>query len=232
MPSIDRSLIATLPPFVGIAPDRLDEILKEAQSQRYPKGATVFEQEAEARSFLLLLHGHVRISKLTPQGQQVVVRFIGPGEICGLAVAIGRTTYPATATAILDSVALVWPSAAWPRLIEKNPSLAVNALQMVGHRLQDAHARVVEMSTEQVERRVARALLRLAAQAGRKVEEGIQIDFPISRQDVAAMTGTTLHTASRILSAWEAQGWVEGGRQRIAIRDPHRLLMLAEGGSK
>jgi hypothetical protein len=43
------------------------------------------------------------------------------------------------------------------------------------------------------------------------------------------MTGTTLHTVSRILSAWEQQGLVEGGRQRIVLRDPHKLHMLAEG---
>jgi CRP-like cAMP-binding protein len=85
------------------------------------------------------------------------------------------------------------------------------------------------MSTEQVERRVAHALLRLAKQGGRKVATGVQIDFPISRQDVAEMTGTTLHTVSRVLSAWEDRGLVEGGRQRITIRDPHKLFVLAEG---
>ena len=163
-------------------------------------------------------------------GSRLSCRFVAPGEIFGVAKAIGRTTYPATATAVVDSVALVWPSAAWPRLVEKNPALATNALQTVGSRLQEAHTRVVEMSTEQVERRVAHALLRLAKQAGRKVEEGVRIDFPISRQDVAEMTGTTLHTVSRILSAWEAQGWVEGGRQKIVIREAHKLFVLAEGG--
>jgi CRP-like cAMP-binding protein len=85
------------------------------------------------------------------------------------------------------------------------------------------------MSSEQVEQRVAHALLRLAQQAGRKVESGVEIDFPISRQDVAEMTGATLHTVSRILSAWEQQGLIEGGRQRIVLRDPHRLFALAEG---
>ena len=144
-------------------------------------------------------------------------------------MALGRTTYPATAVAVVDSIALVWPSAAWPRLIAKHPALAVNTLQTVGSRLQEAHTRVVEMSTEQVEQRVAHALLRLAQQGGRKVESGVKIDFPISRQDVAEMTGTTLHTVSRILSAWEDRGLVEGGRQRIVIRDPHKLFLLAEG---
>ena len=230
MTNLDRSLITDLPMFAGIGGDRLDEILNEAQSLRYAKGTNVFEQDAPATSFFILLDGHLRVAKLTPAGQQVVVRFVAPGEIFGVAKAIGRTTYPATATAVVDSVALVWPSAAWPRLIEKNPALATNALQTVGSRLQEAHTRVVEMSTEQVERRVAHALLRLAKQAGRKVEEGVRIDFPISRQDVAEMTGTTLHTVSRILSAWEAQGWVEGGRQKIVIREAHKLFVLAEGG--
>jgi CRP-like cAMP-binding protein len=84
------------------------------------------------------------------------------------------------------------------------------------------------MSTEQVEKRIAHALLRLVKQAGRKVEHGVEIDFPISRQDIAQMTGTTLHTVSRTLSAWENKGLVESGRQRIVIREPHRLFRLAE----
>jgi CRP-like cAMP-binding protein len=88
---------------------------------------------------------------------------------------------------------------------------------------------VIELSNEQVEQRVAHVLLRLAKQAGRKVESGIEIDFPISRQDIAEMTGTTLHTVSRILSAWEQRGLVSGGRQRIVLQDPHRLFCLAEG---
>ncbi len=228
MPNLDKSLVADLPMFAGMGPDDLNDILREAQSIRYQKGTSVFQQDEEAHSFFILLHGHLRVMKVTPDGQQVVVRYVTPGEIFGIAMAMGRGTYPATALAVVDSLALVWPSAAWPRLVAKHPSLAVNTIQTVGSRLQDAHTRVVEMSTEQVERRVAHALLRLAKQAGRKGEDGIQIEFPISRQDVAEMTGTTLHTVSRILSAWEDQGLVESGRQRISIRDPHKLFTLAE----
>ncbi|HEX5007786.1 MAG TPA: Crp/Fnr family transcriptional regulator, partial [Hyphomonadaceae bacterium] len=161
-------------------------------------------------------------------GKQIVVRYVSAGEVFGVAQAIGLKHYPATAVAAVDSVSLAWPSAAWPRLVAQHPSLATNTLQTVGSRLQEAHTRVIEMTTEEVERRVAHALLRLAKQAGRKVDAGVEIDFPISRQDVAEMTGTTLHTVSRILSAWEQQGLVESGRQRIILRDPHRLFGLAE----
>ena len=184
----------------------------------------MFEQGEEAHSFFVLLHGHVRASKTTPAGQQVVVRYVAPGEMFGVAMAIGLTKYPATATAVDDSVVLVWPSAAWPRLVAQYPALSANTLQTVGSRLQETHTRVIEMSTQQVERRVAHALLRLAKQAGRKVDQGVEIDFPISRQDIAEMTGTTLHTVSRTLSAWEQQGLIESGRQRIVLRDPHKLF--------
>ena len=227
MASIDRSLVAGMPLFAGVAPADLDALLAEARSARYPKNAAVFSQGEEAHSFFLLLHGHVRAAKTTPAGQQVVVRYITPGETFGVAVAIGLSHYPATATAVDESVALTWPSPAWPRLVERHPGLAANTLQAVGARLQESHNRVIEMATEQVERRVAHALLRLVQQAGRKVEAGIEIDFPISHQDIAEMTGTTLHTVSRILSAWESDGLVEGGRQRIVLRDPHRLFQLA-----
>ncbi len=231
MPNLDKSLVAGLPIFAGVETNALADIVREAQSLRYPKGSSVFQQDEEASSFFILLHGHLRVMKITPDGQQVVVRFVTPGEIFGIAMAMGRTTYPATAISVVDSVALAWPSAAWPRLVARHPSLAVNMMQTVGGRLQDAHTRVIEMSTEQVERRVAHALLRLAQQAGRKGEDGILIDFPISRQDVAEMTGTTLHTVSRLLSAWEDQGLVDSGRQRISIRNPHKLFLLAEAPS-
>ena len=228
MANVDRAQVADLPVFAGLGPADLGEVLREARVLRFEKGATVFAQDEEAHSFFVLLHGHLQAAKVTPAGHQIVVRYVSPGEFFGIAQAIGRNTYPATATAVAESIALAWPSAAWSRLSVKFPSLAGNALQTVGTRLQEAHSRVIEMSTEQVEQRVARALLRLANQAGKKVESGVQIAFPITRQDIAEMTGTTLHTVSRILSSWEDQGLVEGGRQRIVIRDPHKLVVLAE----
>ncbi|HZQ12302.1 MAG TPA: Crp/Fnr family transcriptional regulator [Pseudolabrys sp.] len=229
MAAVDRSLAAGLPLFAGLSPTELDDILREAHAVHHAKNSVVFEEGAEAESFFVLLHGHVRATKTTSDGQQVVVRYVAPGEIFGVAMAIGLPRYPATATAVDDSVVLVWPASIWPRLVEKYPVLATNTLQTLGSRLQDSHTRVVEMSTEQAESRVAHALLRLIRQAGRKVESGVEVDFPISRQDIAEMTGTTLHTVSRILSGWEQRGLIDGGRQRIVVREPEKLQALAEG---
>jgi CRP-like cAMP-binding protein len=231
MANVDPSLVANVPLFRDLSREEVKTVLGEARSARFAKHSHIFDEGAVAHSFFLLLHGHVRAIKTTPDGEQVVVRYVSPGEVFGVARAIGMNRYPATSIAAVDSVALMWPSAAWTRLASKYPSLAAATLQTVGARLQEAHARVIEMSTEEVQRRIARALLRLANQAGRTVTQGIEIDFPISRQDIAEMTGTTLHTVSRILSGWEQQGLVESGRQRVVLRDAHRLTEIAEAAS-
>ena len=116
MSTVDPSLVAHLSLFAGLGSEHLAEVLREARSSRHAKGSEIFAQGADAQSFFLLLHGHVRASKTTPSGEQIVVRYVVPGETFGLAMAMGLPRYPATATAVEDSVVLAWPTTAWPRL--------------------------------------------------------------------------------------------------------------------
>jgi CRP-like cAMP-binding protein len=111
-----------------------------------------------------------------------------------------------------------------------HPVFAVNVMQIMGDRLQEAHTRLKELSTEEVEHRVAHAVLRLVTQSGRKTDEGVLVDFPITQQDLAEASGTTLHSVSRILSVWETAGLVTVGRRKIVVRDVQGLSELAERG--
>jgi CRP-like cAMP-binding protein len=104
----------------------------------------------------------------------------------------------------------------------------MNAVQFVAERLHDLQRRHRQAMTERVERRVARAVMRLARDAGRAVDGGVEIDFRISRQDIAEMTGTTLYTVSRLLSTWQEQGLLRSGRQRVTVTNPGALAALAD----
>ena len=150
----------------------------------------------------------MKLTQLTPEGHQVVLRIIGAGDAFGGAGAFGDETYPVGAEAVEPAAALVWTSGTMRQLLETEPRVALNAVQFVASRLHDLQRRHRQLMTERVERRVARALLRLVQEAGRRVDAGIEIDFPLSRQDIAEMTGTTLYTVSRLLSAWEERGIV------------------------
>ena len=228
MAQLDRSLIAGTPTFAGMAPEALDDVLAEAAPLRLPKGETAFRQGDPAEKFFLLLHGRLRVTRLNPQGQQMVVRFNAPGDMFGVAMAIQVETYPGTATAAVDSLALAWPNGVWNDLVARHPGLAVKTMQSLGARLQDSQKRLLDLSTQQVEQRIAGAVLQLARQAGRQTDDGLLIDFPLSRQDIAEMIGATLHTVSRTLCAWEEMGLVECGRQRVVVLDMPGLQLLAK----
>lgn len=229
---LDRSLISGLPAFAGLDGRDLDGILSRARSSRFAKDSEVFGQDEEAGSFFLLLSGHIRVVRTSPEGHQVIARYITEGELFGIAIAMGRTTYPASAVAAVDCVVLAWPNSAWADLQSRFPAFGASAYRTIGSRLQDTQTQVMEMSTQQVEQRIAHALLRIVSQSGRKTPEGIEIDFPITRQDIAEMTGTTLHTVSRLLSAWEDQGIVRSARQKVMVTDPHALMLVAENRRK
>lgn len=222
--TLDRSLIAGLPTFAGLDTSGLDAVLARARSSRFPKDSEVFSQGAEAGSFFLLLDGHIRAVRTSPEGHQVIARYINEGELFGIAVAMGRSAYPASAIAAVDCVVLTWPNAAWPDLQARVPSFAASAYKTIGTRLQETQEQVMEMSTQQVEQRIAHALLRIVSQSGRKTENGIEIDFPITRQDIAEMTGTTLHTrpssSQRLGRRRSREGWAPAGRRDGSAR-PH-----------
>jgi CRP/FNR family transcriptional regulator, nitrogen oxide reductase regulator len=124
--------------------------------------------------------------------------------------------------------ALEWPGSVMASLMKQYPKLAMNALRFVAARLHELQVQYRRLATEKVERRIARALLRLVDQAGRRTDAGVLIDLPLSRDDIAQMTGSTLYTVSRIISRFEADGIVEAGRQRIVVRNPHALIAVAD----
>ncbi len=97
---------------------------------------------------------------------------------------------------------------------------------MTGY-IQEMQERYRELATEKVERRIARTLLRLSAQMGVTNADG-DTELAFTRQELAEMSGTTLFTASRVLSEWEKQGLVESGRERVVIRKLQGLTQIAE----
>src|SRR5690554_6423110 len=229
MSTLPRSLLKNLDLFRSVSEHDLDTVLQIAQTIRLQAGEPVFQQGQVAENFYILLHGHLKVVQTTNDGEQVTVRYVTPGEVFGIARAMRRPTYPAACVAVEESIVLSWPSSEWDHVIASNPQFAFNALQTVGQRLQDAHSRIQELSTEVVEQRVARCILRLVDTSGEETDEGIAINFPITRQEIAEMTGTTLHTVSRLLSAWKDRGLVTTGRKRVTVCKMDDLIRLAEG---
>jgi CRP-like cAMP-binding protein len=229
MHKLDASLLSGIAPFARLAPAAIREILDAAQPSRFGSGETVFAEGMPADRFFLLLDGYIRVIRTTPAGEQIIALHIPAGQLFGIAPALGYDHYPATAVTALESLVLSWPSRLWHDFVDRFAGFGPATNKTVGLRLTEMHERIVEMATLQVEQRIANAVLRLVHQVGRKTDEGIEIDFPITRQDLSEMTGSTLFTVSRLLSQWERDGIVKSTRKRVVVVDPHRLVMLGAG---
>ncbi|MEM1078107.1 MAG: Crp/Fnr family transcriptional regulator [Pseudomonadota bacterium] len=226
-PLLDPSLLHELAPFSLIARNDLRAILAEASPRRHERGTEIFSEGETATSFFLLLDGYVRVRRITAEGEQIIMRYVPAGQLIGIAAAIGKTQYPATAEAASECLTLVWPMPLLTRFMADYPGFAHETNKAVGIRLAEAHDRVVEQTTQNVERRIANALLRLIEQGGRPSPDGIEIGFAVSRGDLAEYSGTTLFTISRTMRAWEKEGLVRSNRKRITICDTERLSGFA-----
>jgi CRP-like cAMP-binding protein len=222
-------LLAGVPLFRGLPAEALAAAAEHARLVRAAAGRSFFREQEPARSFYVLARGRVKFTQISAEGHEVILRVLAPGEpFGGIAAFTDAGTYPVTARALEASEAYAWDGARMTALMHRFPRIAINAARIIAERVHDLQKQHRELMTERVERRIARALLRLVQHSGRRVEGGVEIDFPLSRQDLAQMTGTTLFTVSRTLSAWEEAGVILTGRRRVTVRQPHRLVRIAE----
>ncbi len=214
--------------FHGLPREAVERAVRCADRVVRARGESFFRQGDPAARVYVVASGRVKLQGVHPDGRVVLHRLAGPGDVFGALALLGEENYPVTAEAWEPAEALGWTGDHLRGLAADHPQLAWNLLRVAARRVRELQGRVEELVAERVERRIARALLRLARQVGRRTEEGVRIDLTLSREDLANLTGTTLFTTSRVLSRWEAQGIVRAGRQRLVIRNPHALVEVAE----
>lgn len=223
--------LPTMELFAGLSSTDLEQVLTTARVRHVVKETRIFNQGDAADRAYVLIRGSVRISQSGNEGDQVIIRFIAPGETFGTLALFTDRLYPADADALAEAVIASWSEDVLLDLMIRHPQIAINVIRITGKRLKEVQERVRELSTQRAEQRVASAVLRLAHQAGHRTVDGTAIQFPLRRKDVADISGTTLHTASRILTAWEKAGLLTSENQRLTICKPTEISKIAEGSA-
>jgi CRP-like cAMP-binding protein len=215
--------ICALDLFDGLPASALEEVIARAHVRSLPRGARVFHQGESIERAHALLSGAVRISQTGSEGEEVVIRFIGPREIFGSVAIFTDHRYPADGTVMAEATEVSWARAELLNLVTRHPQIALNLVRTIACRLGELQERIREMATQPVDCRIANALLRLARQAGQTTEHGTQIAFPLRRRDIADMSGTTLHTVSRTLSNWRRRGLIIDDKSGLILASPEAL---------
>jgi CRP-like cAMP-binding protein len=174
---------------------------------------------------LLVTGGSAKITQVGMSGSEIILRLAVSGDVLGAVDLVGTGKHGSTTLAFRECRTLAWDPAAFRSLMERFPILHWNMLRIIGADLLQLEERFRELATERVGARVARQMIRLSGQVGRPVEGAVEIG--LSREELAQMTGTTLFTVSRLLSAWEARGMVTARREAVAIHDVDSLRAVS-----
>jgi CRP/FNR family transcriptional regulator, nitrogen oxide reductase regulator len=209
----------------------LDLLVEKSILRSIEEDGFFFFQGDPAAYFYILVSGRVKLLQSNPAGQQVNLRTIKEWQVfAALGAVRPDAMYPVTAQALEPSTALAIESVFLREMMQTRPYLNFGLMQLMTGYIQEMQTRYKELATERIDRRLALTLLRLASQIGTRLQEdNPAVEIPLSRQDLAEASGSTMFTVSRTLAEWERQGLVEAGRERVLIRNPHELVKIAEG---
>jgi CRP-like cAMP-binding protein len=212
----------------GLSTGQRSQILALFARKEYgPEEYIFFEGDVPCRLWFVE-EGRVRLLKHSDMGKDVIVTVVSTGSFLGeLAVREG-VPCPVTAQAIGPTVMLTLQADAYLELLHRYPELAVFIIESLGRRLNEAYDTIRSLAVERVERRIARLLLKLANSVGQAAGASILIDMPLTRQDIAEMTGTTVESAIRVMSKFRKQGLIASRSGKLYLNEPHSLVVIAD----
>jgi CRP/FNR family transcriptional regulator, nitrogen oxide reductase regulator len=214
--------------FRRVAADDRQRLTGVAHLKAYPRSTILFREGDPSDAFYTVVSGRVKIFKTLPSGKEVILEIFGTGDPLGAIAAYEGRPFPASALAIEDTSCLVLPRAAFFALLEQHPSLVRGLLSGMTQRLVELTNRLAELSGGRIEARLARLFLKLADNSGRPERGGVFVAMPLSRQELADLTGTTIETCIRIMSRWGKQHVLVTEKNGFLIADQPALEEAAE----
>ena len=214
-----EELLRTTPIFSRLSVEDRRKIAEVATVRAFDRGEIIFEQESPSDAFYAITAGRVKIFKMMPNGKDLILEVFGPGDPLGAVAAYLGRPFPASATALEETTCVLIPRADFFRLLEQHPSLVRGLLLGLTVRLVELTNRLAELTGGRIEPRFARLFMKLADEMGRSERGGTFIPLPLSRQELADLTGTTIETCIRIMSRW--------GKEEIVRTDKDGFVVLA-----
>lgn len=217
MPALD-DVIRTSSLFRRVTPEDRQRLASVSHLKSYTRGDIIFSEGDPSDAFYTITAGRVKIFKMLPSGKDVILEIFGTGDPLGAIAAYEGRPFPASAMALEDTTCLILPRAAFFALLEQHPSFVRGLLVGMTQRLVELTNRLAELSGGRIEARLARLFLKLADNSGKPDRGGTFIALPLSRQELADLTGTTIETCIRIMSRW--------GKQNVLVTEKEGFLLV------
>lgn len=224
----EKDPLRSLPFFNDLSDSFQQELASNLIESDYAKGEYVFREGDPTEWFHIVKEGTVKCVKSSPDGRDVTLKFLMPGDLfCCEAAVFDGSPHPGCAKVMDHARILKIKKQAYYDILRRNPEAAIQVISYLGHRLREAQEHAKAFAFDRAEQRIASILVGLADKAGVQEAEGIRLTIRLTRKDLADMAGLTVETATRIMSRLKQQGLIVGTAKRLILTDLCKISRLA-----
>lgn len=213
--------------FCDLLVDQTHEISEHKITNTYKKGQTLFVQGNHPYGIYCISKGNIKLTKTGVDGKETIVRIVHDGDILGHRSLFTDDNYSATATAMEDTEVCFIDKKFIIKLIEKNPSVALNVINKLSRDMGAAEQKLSSFHQKNVRERLAELLLSLKTCHGVKDGKRWKIDLKLTREEMATMIGTANETVIRFMTEFKDAGIIEQEGKVLYITDEEELLNWA-----
>jgi CRP-like cAMP-binding protein len=226
-----RALLGQYSLFRQLSVGERSALLARARVQEYSAHETIFLMDSPGDSMVAVLSGTIRISVPSPDGKEVVLAILGPGEICGEIALLDGKERTADARAATDCSVVVLERRDVLSFFAQYPEAWVRLIEVLCDRLRTADRQMAEFALLPVPVRLAKALLRLATPDGHGANGHATARVHLTQRELGNVIGATRESVNKYLRAWQRTGCLRIGDRLIVITDRATLESLAQSKS-
>jgi CRP/FNR family cyclic AMP-dependent transcriptional regulator len=221
-------LLRRVPFLAALDASNREALAAAAKRRRFRRGETIFHKDDPGESLFIIDEGSVRIYLPSPQGTDLTLAVLGPGDFFGDMALLDGRPRSASAEALQETETAALDRGDFTAVIRSQPEAAMAVLAAVAQRLRETNEMAEDLAFLDVGGRLAKKLLELAATYGVQRPEGTILDLPLTQEGLANMVGVTRESVNRHLALFRQEGVIASEGRRFVIRDAEALRRFIE----
>jgi len=218
-------LLQSVSLFWDLSEEQLGYISDQMIPKKYSSGQYFFLEDSQGEQCFFVIHGSVKVTRLSKEGREVILAILNEGEFFGEMSLLDGDSRSANVIALEDTKVFTLNRKDFLNVIKKYPNIAIELIKILAHRLRKSDRQITSLSLSDAEKRIALCILRIADEQG-TIQRGLVtiIKMPI-QQDIANMSGTSRETVSRTLKLFEKEGFIDRDGRKLIIKDYKKFGM-------
>jgi CRP/FNR family cyclic AMP-dependent transcriptional regulator len=214
----EREVLRTVPIFSELSDEDITSLARLALRKRYPKDTVVFFENEEGDFFFTITEGRIKVTILGDDGREVILSVLGPGDFFGEMALLDNEPRSATAIAVEESELLSLHRSDFQSVLNDNKSITSALIRVLSARLRRANHQISTLALLDVYGRVARVIVDMAREEGKRLRDGRIAFRRATHQEIANRIGTTRETVTRMLKDLERQGLIHVEGKEIVVQ--------------